>query len=89
MNPALIAHGRDMETCLHRWSHEKPNYTKMYALERLLLTMPKGISITVYEYKAVEPHSYFGKCKAFDKHAFQDCENDEEYIELLKRGMSL
>ena len=49
--------------------------------------MPKGISITIHEYHAVEPHLYFKKCKAFDKIAFQDCESDEEYSDLLKRGM--
>ena len=86
-NPALIKVGRDMESCIHRWSHATPNYTTMYPLERLLLTLPKGISITVYEYHAVEPHLYFGKYKSFDKHAFQDCESDEEYRDLLKRGM--
>ena len=87
-NPALIKVGRDMESCIHRWSHATPNYTTMYPLERLLLTLPKGMSLAIYEYHAVEPHMYFGKYKSFDKHAFQDCESDEEYRDLLKRGMS-
>lgn len=86
-NPALISVARDMESCVHRWAHAKPNYDTMHPLERLLITMSKGISITIYEYHAVEPHKYFGKCKAFDKIAFQDCESDEEYRELLIRAV--
>jgi hypothetical protein len=86
-NPALISVGRDMKSSVHRWSHAKPNYTTMHPFERLLITMSKGISITIYEYNAVEPHKYFGKCKAFDKIAFQDSESDGEYRELLIRAL--
>mmetsp|Transcript_24582 Transcript_24582/g.31491 ORF Transcript_24582/g.31491 Transcript_24582/m.31491 type:complete len:114 (+) Transcript_24582:2-343(+) len=68
---------------IQRWAHKPPNYTEMYSLERLLVTVPYVMG----KNPAVEPHPYFQRWKPIDKSAFADEDaSEEEWRELLKRA---
>eukprot|EP00581_Thalassiosira_minuscula_P008392 CAMPEP_0183708582 /NCGR_PEP_ID=MMETSP0737-20130205/4849_1 /TAXON_ID=385413 /ORGANISM="Thalassiosira miniscula, Strain CCMP1093" /LENGTH=516 /DNA_ID=CAMNT_0025936477 /DNA_START=157 /DNA_END=1707 /DNA_ORIENTATION=- len=82
-NPAKTHVQNDLMSVIQRWAHKPPNYTEMYSLERLLVTVPYVMG----KNPAVEPHPYFQRWKPIDKSAFADEDaSEEEWRELLKRA---
>jgi len=72
-NPSTTAKGNCLMSVIQIWSHEPPNYDKMYSLQRLLVTVPLAFPPTN---KEVEPHIYFAKWKFIHQETFKEEDGD-------------
>lgn len=73
-----------LEEVLQRWSHQPPDYKRLYhPLWRLLVTVPETFPPIN---KKVEDHDYFTKWKTFDKNALDGFSGDQLRA-LLKRAV--